>query len=325
MLYFLVAFILLTTIKQWNSPLFSPQATIKPSEDSYPLEYSLHQHLQVYCGTATCTRYDNSFPCLELISGNLKFAIGYKNHNVGCMTHNNNTGLATHNNVGHVTHNNTRRVTHKCYKKCYNLKHMVLCLVLTINHSIYCLLNGNFNCSYDVNHLINRLLLMLQQYITRSNDFKHRWITLLLSGLLRSQCVSLQFLILCSFLIQWHINSIMAQKISQLQICRYVLIIIKIMPGPSSFLHFICSWSYIIFIPFYYPSLVSDQVNIKSMSGFIGGGRSAHTDYKFLKPYIISTEVELKNPEEFSYVYSSHCTIDNAIQEIQTSGEAFLV
>jgi hypothetical protein len=335
MLYFLVAFILLTTIKQWNSPLFSPQATINPSEDSYPLEYSLHQHLQVYSSIATCTRYDNSFPCLELIPGNLKFAIAYKNHNVGCMTHNaagclthnNNTGRATHNNVGHATHNNTSHATHKCYKKCYKLKHMVLCLILAINRSIYYLTNGNFNCSYDVNHLINRLLLMLQQYITRFNDFKHCWIILLLSGLLKSQCVSLQFLILCSFMICWHNNSIMAQKISQLQtiICRYAFIIIKIMPGPSSFLHFICSWSYIIFIPFYYPSLVSDPVNIKSTSGFIGGGgRSAQTDYKFLKPYIISTEVELKNPEEFSYVYSSHCTIDNAIQEIQTSGEAFL-
>ena len=36
-------------------------------------------------------------------------------------------------------------------------------------------------------------------------------------------------------------------------------------------------------------------------------------------------EVELKNPDKFSYVYGSHCTVYNAMQEIQTSGEAQLV
>ena len=94
----------------------------------------------------------------------------------------------------------------------------------------------------------------------------------------------------------------------------------------SSFLQFISSWIYIIFIPFYHSSvlLASDLVNISTTS-FIGGGRSAQTDHNFLKPYIISTEVELKNPEEFSYVYSSQCTIHNAIEEIKTSKEAFLV
>jgi len=70
--------------------------------------------------------------------------------------------------------------------------------------------------------------------------------------------------------------------------------------------------------------LVSDQ-NIKSTTGFIGGGSSARTNYEFLKPYVLSMEVQLKNPNEFSYVYGGHCTFDNAMQVIQTSGEAQLV
>ena len=70
--------------------------------------------------------------------------------------------------------------------------------------------------------------------------------------------------------------------------------------------------------------LVSDQ-NIKSTTGVVGGGRSAWTDYKILKSYVLSTEVQLKNPDKFSYVYGSHCTFENAMQELQTSGEAQLV
>ena len=64
---------------------------------------------------------------------------------------------------------------------------------------------------------------------------------------------------------------------------------------------------------------------MKSTTGFTGGGRSARNNYEFLKPYVVSTKVQLKNPDEFSYVYSSHSTIDNAMQEIETSGEARLV
>ena len=57
------------------------------------------------------------------------------------------------------------------YYKCY--KHSALPLVLAINHCIYYLLNGTFN--HDIIHLINQLLLMLQQYITKCNDFKHHY------------------------------------------------------------------------------------------------------------------------------------------------------
>ena len=69
-------------------------------------------------------------------------------------------------------------------------------LFLAINHSIYYLLNGTFNQAHDVKHLIDRLLLTFQKYITRHNDFKLHWFNLLLSGLLRSQHISLWFVII---------------------------------------------------------------------------------------------------------------------------------
>ena len=94
----------------------------------------------------------------------------------------------------------------------------------------------------------------------------------------------------------------------------------------SSYMHFICYWISIKFIIFGYPLMipVSDQ-NIKSTTSFIGGGSSSRTDYDFLKQYVVTTKVELKNPEEFSYVYCGHSTFDDAMQEIQTRGEALLV
>ena len=130
---------------------------------------------------------------------------GHMTHNPGHMTHN--PGRMTHN-FGCMTHNPDCMTQSKSYALsipcCYHLmpvqklhknyKCSALSLFLAINCSIYYLLNGTFNRAYDVNHLINRLLLMLQQYITRCNDFKYHWFTLLLSGLLRSQHISLWFI-----------------------------------------------------------------------------------------------------------------------------------
>jgi hypothetical protein len=94
----------------------------------------------------------------------------------------------------------------------------------------------------------------------------------------------------------------------------------------SSFLHFIFMGIYINLFTLYSPSqLLELNQNIKLATGFVGGGRSARTGYEFLKPYVISTEVELKNPDKFSYVYGGHCSLDHAMQEIQTSGEPLLV
>ena len=158
-------------------------------------------------------------------------------------------------------------------------------LFLAINRCIYYLLNGTFNKACDVNHLINRLLLMLQQYITRYNDFKHRWFTLLLSGLLRSQHISLWFLIVLYFRI-----CIVAQKLFWFQIYIYIMnfiivytvnlimdkLVVLSSVVLSSCLHFICFWTCIKFITLCHPSIIlaSDQ-NIKSTTGFVGGGSSA--------------------------------------------------
>src|ERR1700679_2370384 len=105
MLYFIVTFIALTAIKNWN-PLFIPQDVIDPSADSCPSTYPHHR----YHNTVTCTMY-NSFPNLNLsLDNNLMgsvwhlydMAAGPKTHNTGCMTHN--VGCMTHN-TGFMTLN----------------------------------------------------------------------------------------------------------------------------------------------------------------------------------------------------------------------------
>ena len=369
MLYFLVTFIALTAIKNWN-PLFIPQDAIDPSADSCPSTYPHHR----YHNTVTCTMY-NSFPNLNLsLDNNLTgsvwhhydMAAGPKTHNTGCMTHN--TGCITHNTAGRVTlhtfvssirsdyslmpgrmtnhpinvsskwhlnvtinvllhkhHSNSKfdPKPHKHYK-CPALR-----LVLAISRSIYYLLNGTFNQAYDVNHLINRLLLMLQRYMTRRTDFQHHWFTLLLSGLLRSRHISLWFLIgLFSriHVVAWKL-AMFPKTIYTVNLIVYAAnsIIDKIV-ARYIYLQFICFSICKKNITLRHPSILQpSDSNINPISSFVGGGRSARTDYEFLKPYIVSMEVELKNPDEFSYVYGGHRTFDNAMQEIRTSGEVQLV
>jgi hypothetical protein len=203
-------------------------------------------------------------------------------------------------------------------------------IFLAINRSIYYLLNGTFSQAYDVNHLIKRLLLMFRQYITRRNDFKFLWFALLLTGILRSRHISLWFifvLYLRIHIVPWklfwfqkknYVVNLLTAYTMNLTINKFVIL--------RSCLHFISFGLCIKFVARHNPlSLpVSDRI-IKSTTSFIGGGRSARIDYGFLKPYMMSTEFQLKFPHDFSYVYGSHRTFDNAIQEIQTSGEAQLV
>ena len=94
----------------------------------------------------------------------------------------------------------------------------------------------------------------------------------------------------------------------------------------STCFHFICVQICGIFITLCWPSttLMLDW-DIESTTGFIGSGSSARTEYGFLKQYVVSTEIELKSPDEFSYVYGCHCTLDSAMQEMRTSGETQLV
>ena len=176
-----------------------------------------------------------------------------------------------------LLHHSNSQFDQKLHKQ---YKCSALPLFLAINHSIYYLLNGTFNRACDVNHLINRLLLMLQQYMTRHNDFKHCWFALLLSGLLRSQHISLWFLII--LYLRLHI---VAQKLFWFQKIIYTMNLIIVYTANlmidkivvlSSWLHFICFWTCIKFITLCHPLilLASDQ-NIKSTTGFVGGGSSA--------------------------------------------------
>ena len=204
-------------------------------------------------------------------------------------------------------------------------------LILAINRSIYYLLNSTFNQAHDVKHLINRLLLMLQQYITRHNDFKIHWFKLLLSSLLRSQHISLWFVTLTCLRI-----SVLAQKLFRIQKIIYEMkmlmaytrsLSINKITMLSSSMHFLYFKNYFRPTTLHSSSrspLLSDQ-KIKTRTGILGGGSSARTEYGFLKPYVVSMEIQLKNPDQFNYVYGSHQKIDKAMQEIQTSGEPLLV
>ena len=360
MLYFLVVFVAITAINQ----LDSPQVVIHRLVDSCPSIYSHNgRHNTIAC-TMPNSFPDLDLPLnnksMRSIWHLYYMATGRKTHNTGHMTHSMN-GRATHNTIGRATqdnvtadgsmtnilscpscqchHINIMPAPHNLFKKTeshitfmqpcskattiffYVLPHKhrsndqfdqkmhkhykSSALPLAINHGMYYLLKNTFNDIFDVNNLINRLLLMLQRYITRRNDFKHRWFMLLLSGLLRSKHISLRFLIV--LFLNLHIVN---WRIFWFQRMIYIMtssICIRIfnLGHPSS-------------------PLVSNQ-NIKSTTFFVGGGRSARTEFKTLKPYVLSTEVQLKNPDEFSYVYGGHCSFDSAMQEMQMSGEVLLI
>jgi hypothetical protein len=163
-----------------------------------------------------------------------------KNHIIGFKQQHSKSMIVSIYVLPQKPHSNSRfdQKPHK-HHKCSALP-----LVLAINRSIYYLLNNTFNQANDVSHLICRLLLMLQRYITRHNDFKHHWFTLLLSGLLRSQQVSLWFLIVLFLrihVIAWKLFWIKKIIYTMNLIIDYVenLTMDKI-AAMSSCLHFIC-------------------------------------------------------------------------------------
>ena len=363
MLYFLVAFIALTTIKPWISFITSSAFVLSP-----PI---LLDYCAMYDSFSNVDRkLDHN--TMGSISHLYYFTPGCKTHITGPMTHHN-AGCKTHNlnRFGHATQDTSYALTQCHYSlapgctfsssiqwhqsitagyhamdkwlyppcQCHHitphnqwknaefflLSKSPLSLLLAVNRSIYYLLNASFSQAYGVNYLIHRLLLMLQQYMTRHNDFKHRWFTLLLSGLLQSQHVSLQFLIV--FFSRMHV---VACKLLRFKKIKYALnLMIDGLAMLSSCLDFICFWIVKSMTLCHLSGLQASDRNIKSRkltTGFIGSGRSARSDYEFLKPYVVSMEVQLKNPHEFNYIYGSHCsTIADAMKEIQTSGEAQLV
>jgi hypothetical protein len=226
MLYFLVAFIALTTIKQWIPFIHSSAFVLYPPIHlDYPTTYdsfsSVDRTLDHNTMGSISHLYYFTAGCKTHITGPMT------HHNAGCMTHNLNIfGCATHDTSYALSqchyclapgcmssssmqwHGSITAGYHAIDKWFYpscQCRHIMahpphkqwknteffqpskspLCLLLAINRSIYYLLNASFSQAYSVNHLIHRLLLRLQQYMTRHNDFKHYWFTLLLSGLLQ--------------------------------------------------------------------------------------------------------------------------------------------
>ena len=59
--------------------------------------------------------------------------------------------------------------------------------------------------------------------------------------------------------------------------------------------------------------------------GFVGGGRSTRASYESLKPFIISIEHQIKNPENYSYIFDGHGSFDKAMQKIKASGEKYIL
>ena len=106
---------------------------------------------------------------------------------------------------------------------------------------------------------------------------------LLSSGLLRTQHISLWFIIILFSKIHnatW--KSFWFETMMHTEnLVVYTIVVL------SSCWHFICFCICIKFFALHGPSilLASDQI-LKSTTGFIGGGRSARTDYEFLKPQI---------------------------------------
>src|SRR5271156_1172712 len=100
MLYFLVALVALTAIRQWNSPLFGPRAVTHYSDDSD----SIYPH-HGYHITMTCTMYDPFHNAVLTLDRNLLATIWHLYHvPAGRETHTSNTGCMTHN-AGCMTHN----------------------------------------------------------------------------------------------------------------------------------------------------------------------------------------------------------------------------
>ena len=204
------------------------------------------------------------------------------------------------------------------YKLCKNGKHSALPLILAINRCIYYFMNGNFNHSHDVDHLVKRILMMLRRYIMKRNDFRYYTITLLLSGLRMSRHISLWILVVVFRRLRLAKNMChFQQKLFTIHLSY------KRITGSKLLL---CFTLFSTFVGLVYQLIFPSLADIKPINrAVIGGGRPSRTDYETLKPYVITTEVQIKNPEHFNYIYEEHSTFDEAIRKIQTTEENFIL
>ena len=71
------------------------------------------------------------------------------------------------------------------------------------------------------------------------------------------------------------------------------------------------------------PVFTTSNVEIKHT--FVGGGVSTRSNYKMLESYIISTDFQVQNPENFNYLYNGHGSFDKVMQKIQACGENHII
>ena len=228
--------------------------------------------------------------------------------------------LAANNNNSFLcggTHNFSSRFFFKHWNRCKHHKQSALFMVQVINHSIYYFMNGNLNHSQDVVHLIECLLMALQRYITLHIHFKYHWFILLLHGLLRSQHISLWVLVILFRRLY------MIRRVFKLQI------IYNMIPKKKKKLFL---YLYLCFVPFCIWSILDGlghslkMVQNRNLSiRFVGGGKSFRTSYEYLKPFIISTEHQIKHPENYSYIFDGHFGFDKAMQKINASREKYFL
>jgi len=65
--------------------------------------------------------------------------------------------------------------------------------------------------------------------------------------------------------------------------------------------------------------------DIEMKRTFIGGGATTRSDFKMLEHYIIPTDGQVQNPENFNYVYDGHGSIGKMVQKIQACGERHIL
>jgi hypothetical protein len=58
---------------------------------------------------------------------------------------------------------------------------------------------------------------------------------------------------------------------------------------------------------------------------FVGSGALARTNYQFLKPYLISTDDLIQNPEQYNYVYNGHYVFNKPLQIVQMTGDKHVI
>ena len=219
-----------------------------------------------------------------------------------------------------------------------------------VNHNIYIYVLN----LYDVNLLIARILMKLQRYITRRHDFACYWKSLPFHGLLKTQHMLFWFLIvffrmmyiflifsinqvvfLMNLFIFLHIFFIKLLIYLSMTIQNLFILLWRLGIGISRnkikkilqicllLMHFY-EWPY--FKTFYMPEtsvFTASEVEFKHT--FVGGGASTLSDFKILEPYVISTNFQDQNHENFNYLYDSHGSFNKVMQKIQARREKHII